>query len=153
MSSTALSVRESSTIGEAYSVGTSTNRGTVVAGEFFAGRPLALPNSRAVTDLIADYERDDSRRAAMQAARAQLANTLYANRPGGLAALRLSRGFSQSALASAAGTSQAHVARIEAGRNDPGTSLIARLAAVLGADEIDVFKAVRADQSSAGDGQ
>lgn len=153
MSSTALLVRESSTIGEAYSVGTSTSRGTVVSAEFFAGRPVALPNTRAVADVIADYERDASRRDAMKAARAELANTLHAHRPDGLAALRMSRGLSQSALASAAGTSQPHVAKIEAGRNDPGTSLIARLAAALGADETDVFKAVRADQANVEDNQ
>jgi DNA-binding XRE family transcriptional regulator len=153
MSSTALLVRESSTIGEAYSVGTSTSRGSVIAAEFFAGRPLALPNTRAATDVIADYERDVTRRAAMQAARAELASAIYAHRPNGLAALRMSRGFSQSALAKAAGTSQAHVAKIEAGRNDPGTSLIARLAAVLDTDETDVFRAVRVDQANVGDSQ
>ncbi|WP_175104891.1 helix-turn-helix domain-containing protein [Pararobbsia alpina] len=51
----------------------------------------------------------------MAAARARIAPDLY-DVPLTLAALRLSRGFSQAALAARLGTSQSHVAKIESGK-------------------------------------
>ena len=57
-------------------------------------------------------------------------------------------GLSQASLASRVGTSQAHIARIEAGKNDPGTSVVARIATALGIDEADAFLAIRSDQAA-----
>ncbi len=83
------------------------------------------------------------RAAALQAARVALAEQLHGDQPEGLAMLRMKAGKSQAQLAAIVGSSQAHIARIELGRNDPGTKLIARIAAALGVDEIQVFNAVR----------
>lgn len=51
----------------------------------------------------------------MQEARAALATEILADAPISLAKVRLQRGFSQEQLARAIGTSQPHIARIEAG--------------------------------------
>ena len=127
---------------------TSTERtGQVIYREFFAGRALPLPNTRALGDVLAKFEQDADRRAAMAEARAGLSEVLNARRPDGLAVLRMRAGMSQAALAQAAGSSQAHIAKIESGKNDPGTGLIARIAVALGCGEAEVFRAVRADQT------
>ena len=64
-------------------------------------------------------------------------------------ALRLAQGLSQDLLAKRAESTQAYVARIEAGSLDPGTDMIARLASVLGVDGARLFTAVR-NQREAG---
>lgn len=125
----------------------STGWGQVVSGVFFAARPLPLPNSVALDDLVAESERDAVRFAALAEARRALGGVLFGGQPTGLAALRLRAGLSQSALAERARTSQAHIAKIEAGRNDPGTQLVARLAGALGVGELEAFSAIRVDQS------
>lgn len=146
MNSTATSLSESWPTGGASSPA-STGWGQVVSAEFFAARPLPLPNSVALDDLVSSAERNQSRAAALAVARRELGAFLFENQSQGLAALRLRSGLSQSVLASRAQTSQAHVAKIETGKNDPGTQLIARLASVLGMDEGEVFRAIRIDQS------
>lgn len=51
----------------------------------------------------------------MEEARVLLGQEMYADMQPSLAALRLSRGYSQQQLANALGTSQSHIAKIEAG--------------------------------------
>jgi transcriptional regulator with XRE-family HTH domain len=63
-----------------------------------------------------------------------------------LRSLRLAAGLSQAKLAEGAGATQSYVARIEAGTLDPGTDMLARLAAALGATEAVVFGAIRAQR-------
>jgi len=67
---------------------------------------------------LASVERetlDSSYRARMSTARAMLASDLMNEAPNSLAKLRLQRGFSQQQLAKNIGTSQSHIAKIEAG--------------------------------------
>jgi predicted transcriptional regulator len=86
---------------------------------------------------------DEKKAAYMQQARKSLAETLYADEPETLSALRLAAGLSQAQLAEKAYTSQPHIARIERGQTDPGTDLIARIAAALGEDDMRVYRAIR----------
>ena len=123
MSLTVLSRNESWPTGGVSSPA-STGWGQVVSAEFFAARPLPLPDAIALDDLVCETEGDPARAAALANARWGVAALLFEGRPGGLAALRLGAGLSQSALADRAQTSQAHVAKIETGKNDPGTQLI-----------------------------
>jgi transcriptional regulator with XRE-family HTH domain len=64
-----------------------------------------------------------------------------AMKPSTLRELRLSAGLSQAKLAEAIGTSQPRVARLEAGREEPGLSTLRKLAAVLGTDFNSIEKA------------
>jgi predicted transcriptional regulator len=61
--------------------------------------------------------------------------------------LRLSAGLSQNTLAQLARTTQSYIARIEAGKVDPQTDTIERLAEALGIDPGRLFCAVRAQRS------
>lgn len=87
----------------------------------------------------------------MQQARKRLADTFYADESETLSALRLAAGFSQAQLAEKALTSQPHIARIERGQTDPGTDLIARIAAALGIDDMRVYRAIRNQLATRGD--
>lgn len=98
---------------------------------------------KSLNALIGEYEADEDFRQDIEDARKSLAAELFGDRPGGLAELRLSRGMSQARLAALSNTSQPHIARIEAGRNDPTTDLIKRISDALGCDCSDVFNAVR----------
>ena len=90
-----------------------------------------------IDDLVAHHEQDAKRRALLAEARKKLAKDFYSEQQG-LAALRLGKGLSQTALAQAVGTSQSHIARLEKGHDDPRLSTIRRLANALdtGLDEI-----------------
>jgi len=61
-------------------------------------------------------------------------------------ALRLAAGLSQANLAERAGATQSYVARIEAGKLDPGTDMLSRMADALGIPAVRVFEAVRAQR-------
>lgn len=119
--------------------------------EFSAPRPLPLPNSVSVDNLVREVEADASKAAYMQQARKRLANTLYAGESETLSALRLAAGLSQAQLAEKAATSQPHIARIERGQTDPGTDLIARIASALGIDDMRVYRAIRKQLTTRGD--
>jgi len=147
MSLQAISGGESWLIG-LHSSQPSTQPGFVISAQFGAGRPLPMPNSKALDDLVAEAEAMPSRAAALRAARKTLAEPLHGTQAG-LACMRMKAGKSQAQLAELAGTSQAHIARIEAGKNDPGTSLIARIARALDVAEVEVFTAVRSIQAEA----
>ena len=58
--------------------------------------------------------------------------------------LRLNAGLSQSELAARAGTTQSHIARVESGKVDPGTDMIAKIASALAVKPQAVFDAVYA---------
>jgi ribosome-binding protein aMBF1 (putative translation factor) len=93
--------------------------------------------------LVREVEADARKAAYMQQARKRLADALYADEPETLSALRLAAGLSQAQLAERASTSQPHITRIEKGQTDPGTDLIARIAAALGIDDMRVYRAIR----------
>lgn len=52
----------------------------------------------------------------MAAARGRVAQSMFASKPHSIAAARLKAGLSQAKLAEAIGTSQSHIAKIEAGK-------------------------------------
>lgn len=96
--------------------------------------PLDLPvpdGYTSIDDVISEHERDAGRHAALQRARQRLAQALYANAPRTLAVLRMERGMSQRELAAKMHTSQAHVARIEAGHDDLRLTTLRKLASAL----------------------
>ena len=148
--SVATSVAESWLIGRPSSQ-TSTAAGAVIRAQFTSNRPLPLPSTLSLDELIAGYEADEERAKSLRDARVALAEELYRHRPSGLSMLRMRAGLSQAQLAARAATSQAHIARIEAGKNDPGTNVVARIAAALGVDETVAFMAIRVDQNSDGE--
>ncbi len=83
-----------------------------------------------IDSLVAQDETDARKRKTLESARQKLADKL-----GDLSIvtfLRLKRGWSQKQLASELGTSQPHVARIEAGTEDLRLSTIIKLSSVLG---------------------
>ena len=56
---------------------------------------------------------------------------------------KCSAGLSQSQLADKLATSQPYIARLETGKLDPGTDMIAKLALALNKDESLIFSAIR----------
>ncbi len=100
----------------------------------FAIEPEAsLPSDFVSIDsLIDEFEADDAGREAMAEARRFVGERFYSSAPRGLATFRLAKGWSQKRLAQQLGTSQSHIARIEAGQSDPQISTVRRLCEVLG---------------------
>jgi DNA-binding XRE family transcriptional regulator len=83
-------------------------------------RPEDSPMPQGVEDIdtvIERRERDPSTRAAMSATRQRLSSRIE-DRVGGIAAMRLRKGWTQKQLASVLTTSQSHIARIENGRDN-----------------------------------
>ena len=67
----------------------------------------------------------------MAAARGRVARSMFASKPDSIAAARLRAGFSQAKLAEAMGTSQSHIAKIEAGKVQIQFATATQLADVL----------------------
>lgn len=150
--STAISRAESLPTG-APSSPKSNRTAAIVRYEFSAARPLPLPNSTSIDSLTKAAEADPRRTAFLAQARERLANTLYADEPETLSALRLAAGLSQAQLAVKVSTSQPHIARIEKGQTDPSTDVIARIAQALGVDEARVYGAIRNQLATRGAGK
>ena len=89
---------------------------------------------------VAALERSDA--PGVRAARQWVGRHLYGDTTSTLRALRLSKGFSQGALAAAMGVNQGQMSRWENGKADMRVSTLRRLAVVLGVTQIDVFSAV-----------
>lgn len=66
-------------------------------------------------DLVREFAVDDDSRAALERGRRWVADAFFADDGDTVRTLRLRKGWSQSQLAKALGTSQSHVARIERG--------------------------------------
>ncbi len=94
--------------------------------------PPVRPGFSEVRDRIARLEADPRRAEGLARARERLAETIH--EAGTLAALRLSKGLSQTALATKAGTSQSRLSRIESGLDDPQLSTVAKIAQALDMD-------------------
>jgi len=86
---------------------------------------------RSVEHAIAEA-RSVAFRSEMQEARFELAKEFMGDEVNSLAKMRLERGFSQQQLASKLGTSQPHIANLEAGKIEPQFETVARLADALG---------------------
>lgn len=90
-------------------------------------------NHRKFADFVAKRERDPVRSEGLSVSRAMLADALYPDEGVTLKKLRLVAGLTQVQLAAVLETSQPHVARMEAGRQEPTVSTLKRLAKALGA--------------------
>lgn len=118
---------------------TGTAKGQVIFAEFaIAPKPLAVPGSVDIDDLIAEFEGQSPKNAeAIAQGRQWVAKTFYADHPS-IAQLRLQKGWSQTELAKRAETSQSYIARLEQGKIDPQMSTASKIAAAL-AVTIEVF--------------
>lgn len=95
----------------------------------------AVPDRHvAIDDLVATWDSDPARRAAMEDARRWVADKFHAEDGTTLRTLRLRKGLSQQQLAEAVGTSQPYIARTETGTNNLTIDTCRRLADVLGVD-------------------
>lgn len=145
--STATLLKGSLTTGDPSSP--TSSAGQVIHAEFSAARPFPIPNTVSLESVISDFESDLEMAAAMQQARRELVYSLYGGEQETLATLRLAVGLSQAKLAKMVGTSQPHIARIECGRADPGTEMIAKLATALAVSEQRAFTAIRQQRARA----
>ncbi|GEO80708.1 hypothetical protein ROR02_08390 [Pararhodospirillum oryzae] len=95
---------------------------------------LAASGSRPFEDYVRQVEKD-GRAKVLAAARQRLAASVAKEKgPVSLRGLRLAAGLSQTALAKSINTSQPRIARLEAGREDPGLQVLRRLAQALRVD-------------------
>lgn len=124
--------------------------GAVLYKEFFVPTPNPVQGAIEFDELLKGFADDEEFQNELVEARKEMAKGFYANEPQSFSSLRLRAGLSQSELASRAGTSQPHIARIEAGRNDPGTETVQRIANALGVDVGEVFNAIRYQLESRG---
>ena len=104
--------------------------------------PAKIPNTISIDSLVAEFEQDTAMADALAAARRKMATEGCSAKAGTLAYMRLQAGLSQSQLAAKVGTSQSHIARIEAGKNDPSTEMIGKLAVALKVSATVVFETV-----------
>ena len=109
--------------------------------EFNAASPSPIANTTDIDDLIKEFEQDAEMAKAISNARKKLAADLY-SKSVSFSSLRLAAGLSQDQLAAKVKTSQSHIAKIEAGKNDPSTDVIQRLAVALNKAPESVFNAV-----------
>lgn len=107
-------------------------------------KPLPLPvkNSVSIDDLVKEFEVDPAVAEALSESRKRFSKTVYGDKPQTLTSLRLSVGLSQDQLAQRSGTSQSHIAKIESGKNDPGTDVIQKIAKALSVEPAAVFMAI-----------
>jgi DNA-binding XRE family transcriptional regulator len=94
-----------------------------------------------IDEAVTSLEADPVRREGLAKARQRIAQEVGAERRG-LAYLRLRQGWSQKTLADAIGTSQSHIARIEAGRGDVLLGTANNLARVLGVSILEINEAL-----------
>ena len=106
-----------------------------------------VPNAQPIGALVSEYEKDPARKARLERARKAIAKNLDAVAPNALRTLRLERGFSQSALATQIGTTQAQIARIESGRQDVQIGTLCRLASALGIEPLEAIRAFLTQRS------
>ena len=106
------------------------------------GPHIPLPPRYAeIGELVARTEQNPRRKAALARARIKLADTSYKANDQSIASIRLKKGWSQRDLAIAMGTSQPHIARIEAG-DDVRISTVLNLAPALKIAPLEVFAAM-----------
>lgn len=111
------------------------NRSIAGLGPYKKSKTGKLP--RVVTRAKAEFE-NTALRSRMQEARVELASELFGDEPLTLVKLRLQLGYSQQQLAALIGTSQSHIANLEAGKIRPLFETVENLADALGVslDEI-----------------
>jgi len=121
--------------------GTTTRPGVVHYFSFEAAEFPQPDGCVSIADHISAREKNPAKRAALEAARQELAGVLYGDKAT-IAALRMKKGWSQQRLADEMGTSQPQVARIESGRLDPQLSTLRKLSAALGCGMQEIIQAL-----------
>lgn len=110
---------------------------------------FGLPaNTIPLDKLVEKYESDPKRRAALQRARSQLAESLDHSQQKTLRTYRLEKGYSQAALAADISTTQAQIARIESGKQDVQIGTLVRFADALGLNPLDAIRAFLEQRNS-----
>lgn len=137
MNATVRSVDELPKITKAFEHGASVHTATspckVYSFEKFQFEdPLPL-RTKAVSEIAQRWAKNADMQPRLQRARARLAGLSGAD-DGGIRAIRLRAGLSQTELARVIGTSQPHIARIEGGTAEPTLDTCRRLASALGVD-------------------
>ena len=110
--------------------------------DFSGVRPDPIANTVPLSEVLSKFDGDSELQEELIVARKSLARIFYVDEPQSLSALRLAAGMSQRQVAEQMKTSQSYIARIEAGTIDPGTEVVAKLAAVLGVDNAVALEAV-----------
>jgi ribosome-binding protein aMBF1 (putative translation factor) len=127
-----------------------TTRGVVAYLEIPVPSCQPLPGGKRLSDIVRRFESDPVMAERLASARRRLASELVSGESlQTIRDLRLRAGLSQAKLAERARSTQAYVARIEAGTVDPGTDMVARLAFALGVDDAVVFSLVRRQRERA----
>lgn len=142
MRSTQILAGEFSQIGMKPEFSTSSGKSQIYKFEAKLPVSVELQNTIPIDDLIAEFEQDEVMAQSLAEARVVLANEVFTENSGNLSNLRLQSGFSQSQLAELVGTSQSHIARIEAGKSDPGTETIGKIARALNIEPSVVFASI-----------
>lgn len=113
-------------------------------------RQVAVPpNYRRIGEITRDWERNEKRRQALEEARQWAADKLHGEDGDTVRTLRLRKGWSQSQMAEAIGTSQPHIARIERGTENLTIQTCRRLCDVLGIDMSTLDLALRRQEAIA----
>ena len=87
-----------------------------------------------IRDLVGQWEQDRDKRSMLEEGRRWVARTFYGEEGDTVRTVRLRKGWSQTRLAEALGTSQSHVARIERGTENLTIETCRRLAMALSID-------------------
>jgi len=103
------------------------------------------PGYTTIDEIVARFERDPAMKEELRDARRWVADTVLAGKPVTLRTLRLRKGLSQAQLATAIGTQQPHIARIENGNSDLRLDTCRRIAQVLDIDLNTLNQALQAE--------
>jgi DNA-binding XRE family transcriptional regulator len=123
--------------------------GQVLFATFELTAPVSLPGTESIGDYLQREAQDVESLELLAAARRQLHQQIGDSAD--LRALRLRAGLSQAALASRIKSTQTQISHIEAGRTDPATDMVGRIANGLGVSADQVFAAIRAQRNSPSD--
>lgn len=102
--------------------------------DYASPAPPVPARHRTIEQLLNEWEQDEEGCAVMAEARHWVADQFYADDGDTVRTLRLRKGWSQSRLAEALGTSQSHVARIERGTENLSLETCRKLCDALGID-------------------
>ncbi len=105
------------------------------------------PKHRHISEIAADWARDEQRRQALEDARRWMADIFHSQDGDTVRTLRLRKGWSQSQLAEAIGSSQSHIARIERGTENLAVQTCRRLCHALGIDMNTLDQALRRQEA------
>lgn len=129
---------------------TQPDRSVVVSIDRNRPKVLVAPTGFvSIEELNIKSSRIDSRKAALEDARRRLAAELSGGSTETVKTFRLKKGWSQTQLADAIGTSQPHIARIERGTENVTIDTCRRLAKALDLDLNTLDKALRCQEAAA----